>query len=129
MVSYGERPGKRGAPQLTSSLIYSFLVTLTLTGSSSEQGTSWWINIILLYLLPWFPYLLVPLIPFPWPDAMGLVNLTTPAPERLITGNMSRFVKYATITNQGTAQGTWQTHRNCHSSKTWQHTWKIKYRS
>ena len=71
--------------ELHGSLVSFFLVTLTFTASSSEWVTSWWININLLYLLLWFSALLVPLIQFPWPDVMGLMNLTTPAPERSIT--------------------------------------------
>ena len=33
----------------------------------------------------WLFALLVPLISFPLPDAMGLMNLTTPAPERSVS--------------------------------------------
>ena len=85
MVSCGERPGESGAPQLTSVLLLYFsLVSLTFTAPSSEWGTSWYSNTNLLRLLPWFSALLVPRIPFPWPDAMGPMHPTTPAPERSI---------------------------------------------
>ena len=66
------------------SLLLYFLVPLTFAAPSFECGTSWWINISLLCLLPWFYDLLVPLVLFTWPGAIGIMNLTTPAPERTI---------------------------------------------
>ena len=59
-------------------------VVETFTATSSEWSTLWWINIMLFIFKLGFSALLVPLIPFPWPDATDFMSLNTPAPERSI---------------------------------------------